>query len=133
MYHPFHFISKYFLKIKTTRDKKTSLTLEYLELKFFSPEFFIAVLFKILKYVLWFFFSEHLKPLFYFSAPLLIQISIYFGSRRSLWELKSQLWLVKHIVWLPQFVVCLRISFNHLYCAWLCIYIQHMETVMLLI
>lgn len=79
------------------------------------------------------FFPEHLKPLFYFSAPLLIQISIYFGSRRSLWKLKSQLWLVKHIVWLPQFVVCLRISFNHLCCAWLCIYIQHMETVMLLI
>lgn len=58
------------------------------------------------------FFNERLKALLYFSGPLLIQISIYFGRRRSLWKLKGRLWLEKHTVWLPQFAVCLWISFN---------------------
>lgn len=46
------FISKKLLKIKRTGEIKCSSTLEYLELKFFLPEFLVTILFRTLKYVL---------------------------------------------------------------------------------
>lgn len=129
--------SKYCLRIKTS-GKKPSLTLEYPRIIFFLTlilSYHIVQDCKIcaMNTSSWVFETSFFFLFFFFSPRPPMDFHILWEEKESLkterstWACKTQ-----HTVWLLQFAVCVWISFNHLFCASLRIYIQHMVTVTLL-